>query len=146
MDDHSYGQLSEREESRQPPSNRDTGAPVDEMALAQLRALDRPGRPSVFARILIQYLATAAEGVDKIREAIRAGDAATLNRVAHRLKSSSAQVGALSMANSCRELEAIGRSARVDGASQVFERLMKQHGAVAQALQIEIAKREGVQR
>lgn len=145
MDEHTYdrdGGISEGKEGVPPSSNPEVGSLLDESALAQLRALDRPGRPSVLARILTQYLTAAAEAVEKLREAVCAGDASALTHIAHRLKSGSAQVGALAMADACQELEHIGRAARFDGAQQEYERLEREYQAVVRALRTELSKRK----
>jgi HPt (histidine-containing phosphotransfer) domain-containing protein len=148
MDDHTYDryrEISKGKEGVPPSSNAEAGSLLDETALAQLRALDRPGRPSVVARVLTQYLAAAAEAVEKLREAVRSGDAAGLMQTAHRLKSGSAQVGALSMAGACQELENIGRAARFDGAPLVLERLERQYRGVVRAIDTELTKGKGDQ-
>jgi HPt (histidine-containing phosphotransfer) domain-containing protein len=119
--------------------------PIDSEAIARLRALDRPGRPSLFAKILTQYLATAAEGMDKLRDAIRTQDATVLHQTAHRFKSSSAQVGALSMAASCQELELLGRTQSLEGADQVFERLKAEYREATHILTSELAATKGDQ-
>ncbi|MGD8793951.1 MAG: Hpt domain-containing protein, partial [Anaerolineae bacterium] len=48
-------------------------------------------------------------------QAVEAGDAATLRRAAHSLKSNSAEFGAGTLADLCRELEAIGRAGEEAG-------------------------------
>lgn len=146
MNDRTYDRhwgISEGKEGVPPTSNAEAGSLLDESALGQLRALDRPGRPSVLARVLTQYLTAAAESVEKLREAVRTGDAAALTQTAHRLKSGSAQVGALSMAGACQELENIGRAARFDGAPLVLERLERQYRGVVRAIDTELTKGKG---
>ncbi|NJN69624.1 MAG: PAS domain S-box protein [Nitrospira sp.] len=78
---------------------------IDQSALAAIRALQRPGHPDILARIVSQYVETSREMVERIRRAVVSKDAAELRASAHRLKSSSAQLGALDLAADCRELE-----------------------------------------
>lgn len=126
------------ESSKEQPST--TGDVIDAEALARLKALDRPGRPSVYAKVLSRYLPAAQESVESLREAVKTGDLDTLARVAHRLKSSSAQVGALALAASCQELERQGRSGTVEGAAVLCERLEAHYREVVRVLERELAR------
>jgi len=116
---------------------------LDPAALDRLRALDRPGRPSVFAKVLTQYLATAEEGVTQLRESLRKGDATTLQTAAHRLKSSSAQLGASTMAALCQELESLGRAQTMEGVTILFARLEADYREVARRLRTELTPSTG---
>ncbi len=116
---------------------------VEREALDRLRALDRPGRPSVFAKVVAQFLQSAQETVESLREALRRDDAAALYAAAHRLKSSSAQLGALTLSEQCQELESMGRSQSVADADAALRRLETEFFRVAEALRSELAVAEG---
>lgn len=116
---------------------------IDNTSLARLRVLDRPGRPSVFAKVVNQYLESAQQTVEQLREALRRSDAALLRATAHRLKSSSAQLGALTVAARCQELESMGQACRVEGAQEVFARLETDYRQVADRLKAELASITG---
>ncbi|MCS6291098.1 MAG: Hpt domain-containing protein [Nitrospira sp.] len=60
------------------------------------------------------YLDDSRLLVGQIRTAVHAHDPVTLAQASHRLKSSSAQLGALTTAAHCRDLETLGRLARLD--------------------------------
>ena len=89
---------------------RATSTGLDEAALSQLEALAGAQGPAFVERVFATYLATSLPLGAVIREAHRKGDATELARAAHRLKSSSAQIGALEVARLSGELEALGRS------------------------------------
>lgn len=120
----------------------DTAEPtiIDQSALAAIRALQRPGQPDILARILSQYLETSREMVERIRRAVQSNDAAELRAAAHRLKSSSAQLGAMALAADCRELEMIGASQVLDRATVVLSQFEPHYEAACAALQEEVAK------
>ncbi len=114
---------------------------IDQAALAGILALQRPGRPDIFARVVSQYIETSQEMVDKIRCAVLSKDAAELHAVAHRLKSSSAQLGACILAAVCRELEMMGASQELGRADETLSKLERNYAAACAALQGELIKR-----
>ncbi|MCK7580389.1 MAG: hypothetical protein MZV65_35250 [Chromatiales bacterium] len=63
-----------------PPAPAD--APLDERALAQIRALQRPGQPSVLGKIIGLYLDGAPALLQRLREAVAAGDGEALRQAA----------------------------------------------------------------
>jgi HPt (histidine-containing phosphotransfer) domain-containing protein len=85
------------------------------------RLLDVTGGDLQFLDELVEtYLSDADEQLDAMRSAAAIDDAAALLRPAHTLKSSSANVGALGLADQCRSLEADARAGAVpDMASRV---------------------------
>jgi len=113
---------------------------IDQSALAAIRALQRPGHPDILARIVSQYIETSREIVDQIRRAVAATDAAELRASAHRLKSSSAQLGAVALAADCRELEMMGASQQLDRAGEVLGQFEQRYEAACAALKEESAK------
>jgi HPt (histidine-containing phosphotransfer) domain-containing protein len=85
-----------------------------------LRALERPGTPSLVDRVLAAYLEHSPSQLVEARDALGRGDHDLLRRAAHTLKSSSANVGALRLSGLCRTLETAAReSIPEDAAAQV---------------------------
>jgi HPt (histidine-containing phosphotransfer) domain-containing protein len=66
-----------------------------------------------------------------------------LYREAHNLKSSSANLGAVWLSETCRDLEAIGRSGRLESAQKLADQAAVEFERVKAALQAEIAKGAG---
>ena len=99
---------------------------LDPAAFAHL--LEITGDDLEFVDELIDtYLDDGAVQLDAMRSAAEASDVAALVRPAHSLKSSSANVGAMALAETCRSLEADGRAgtvadmvARVDACGRSF--------------------------
>lgn len=92
-----------------PPSTSTDDSPLDSRALAQIRALQRPGQPSVLKKIIHLYLDSSLVLFQQLQQAIAAGDSELLRQAAHSLKSSSANLGAMQLAALCKELERQGR-------------------------------------
>ncbi|VXD15284.1 response regulator [Planktothrix paucivesiculata] len=91
---------------------------IDPQVLENLREYDDEDDP--FVNTLIQdYLADTPQKIAQIQTAIKTQDIQGLKEASHTLKSSSAQLGALSFSELCKELEYMGRAgmAAENGAS-----------------------------
>jgi HPt (histidine-containing phosphotransfer) domain-containing protein len=80
-------------------------AVLDAACLQRLRELDPGGQAGLVARVIGTYVQSLAKLLEQLTQARAAGDSATLRHVAHTLKSSSASVGALVLAQVCAEVE-----------------------------------------
>ena len=90
---------------------------LDQSAFDHL--LEITGNDLEFVDELIDtYLDDASLQLEAMRAAAASGDAAALVRPAHSLKSSSANVGAMALADICRELEAAARTGAVPDATE----------------------------
>jgi HPt (histidine-containing phosphotransfer) domain-containing protein len=95
----------------------DGGALLDTAVLADLRA--SIGDDEAFLRDLIEtYVLEGTANLAALRDAAGAADAAAAIRPAHTLKSSSASIGALRLADLCREIEASAREERAEGLAE----------------------------
>ena len=113
---------------------------IDQAALAAIRALQRPGQPDIVARIVTQYMDSSPEIIDRIRRAVLSKDAVELRAAAHRLKSSSAQLGATALASDCRELEMMGVRGELERADETLKKLERHYADACAAFQAEISK------
>lgn len=92
----------------------------DESALDAIKALQRPGKPDILGRIVTMYLDKTPELIADIENGIAANDAARVKMAAHTLKSSSAYLGATTLADKCNKLEAkAANDDLTDGAEDV---------------------------
>ena len=114
---------------------------IDRTAWDAILALQRPGRPDILAKVLTAYLNDSRTLVGEIRTAVQTQDAVALAKAAHRLKSSSAQLGALATAAHCKELENLGRLARLDDAPSLLAQLTDAHQAACAAMTSELLQR-----
>ena len=113
---------------------------LDQTALAAIRALQRPGQSDLLERVITQYMDSSPEIVDRIRRAVSENNSADLRAAAHRLKSSSAQLGATAVASDCRELEMMGANQALEQADEAFKNLEQHYAEACAAFQAEISK------
>ena len=78
---------------------------LDATALARLRELDPDGRHGVVMRVLAAFETSLARMLVQLAAQREDGDAGVVSGIAHTLKSSSASVGALALAQACAEVE-----------------------------------------
>jgi CheY-like chemotaxis protein len=109
-------------------------AALDPRALDALRALQRPGGPDIAGNVVRTYLSHTPQLLATLREAVASGSAAGIRQAAHTFKSSSANVGALTLAGFCKELEAMGRAQALANAPAVLCQLEEEYARVAAAL------------
>ena len=113
---------------------------LDPKTLANLRALQRPGGSDVLSQIVHLYLEKAPQLLDLLREAVTRNDAAAIFRLAHSLKSSSGNVGAVTLAELCQELEIMGRAQSTTEAPVTFAAIEAEYAMVQAALAAELRK------
>jgi signal transduction histidine kinase/DNA-binding response OmpR family regulator/HPt (histidine-containing phosphotransfer) domain-containing protein len=78
---------------------------IDQTAIDGIRELEEAGNQGFLERIIGLYLSGATRLVEGVISAAERGDAESLLRSAHTLKSSSANVGALGLSDLCRRIE-----------------------------------------
>lgn len=104
---------------------------VDETALAAL--LDMTGDAVIVQELIDVYLTDTAERVVSIREAAARGDIATVRRIAHTLRGSSASIGARELAAVGHRVEHTFTAESADGAA-LIERLAAAFERVRESL------------
>ncbi|MEW1952560.1 response regulator [Terrabacter sp. NPDC080008] len=85
---------------------------LDAARLAELRDLE-PGDPSMLLRFIDRFGSGARQRLDDLRAAHRAGDAESQGRVAHGLKGSASNLGAVTLAAVCKQVEDLGSDGRL---------------------------------
>ncbi len=105
----------------QPETARDAALPaIDRGFLAQFRELDPQGGMKLAGRIIGIYLGSSPELLANIEHALASGDGAAVHRAAHSLKSSSANVGAMTLHQLLIDLERAGKDGRLEEARTLF--------------------------
>lgn len=104
---------------------------LDAACLQRLHDLDPGGQGGLVARVIRTYMQSLARLLDQLTQARASRDPAALRHVAHTLKSSSASVGALALAELCGDVErrlrdgdAASLDAQVDAMSCEGERVL----------------------
>lgn len=119
---------------------RDSPDCLDGRTLQDLRALRRPERPDIYVEMLSRYLDSSRQYIEAIRQHIAAQNAAEVFRSAHALKSSSGMVGARTLFEQIRRLEALGCSGDLSSAPAVFTQVETEYHRVRRAIEEILAK------
>jgi HPt (histidine-containing phosphotransfer) domain-containing protein len=107
---------------------------LDQATLESL--MDSVGGDAEFMTELIDtYVTDAAEQVAALNASLSAGDVAGLVRPAHPLKSASASLGALGLAEQCRQLELAATSGSLEGGGEMVQGIAGEVERVVAALE-----------
>jgi CheY-like chemotaxis protein/HPt (histidine-containing phosphotransfer) domain-containing protein len=103
---------------------------IERATLEQIADLDPDNGGVLVGRIIDTYLQDSAALVEQLAAATRNGDAAEAARIAHALKSSSANVGAKRLSGMCRTIEAGARSGRLETIAVEFSKASDEYDTV----------------
>jgi len=112
-----------------------TTAPLDPAALDELAALPGAEKSGLVARVISLYLTTSYPLGSVLRDAAERGDADELASSAHRLKSTSAEVGAKRLAELSRKLEVQSRKRAIATAPGLVAEIERELERVRRALE-----------
>jgi HPt (histidine-containing phosphotransfer) domain-containing protein len=93
------------------------------------------GDDEFLADLIDTFLKDAPQMLADIRQALETGDAETLRRIAHSLKSNSDSFGAMALGELCRELERMGKANALEGADELITRSDAEYTQVMAALE-----------
>ena len=107
---------------------------LDQATLESL--MDSIGGDAEFMTELIDtYLADAPDQLDALKASIADRDVDGLVRPAHTLKSASASLGALGLAERCRQLELAAKAGSIEGAAESIDGIAAELERVVTALE-----------
>jgi two-component system sensor histidine kinase/response regulator len=109
-------------------------SPIDHKMLNNIRSLQREGAPDILGRVIGHYFTEAPRLLQRLRDAIGCSDAELAHRTAHSLKSSSANLGAMRLADLCKEMEALGRAGTMEQAGELLAEIEEEYEAALSAL------------
>ena len=110
-------------------------APVlDPRVLNSLREMAGKRAETFMAKIIEQYLEDSSVQFQGIQKAIAQADAEALRQASHSLRSGSANLGAASLANYCKQIENIARTGTTTGADNQMRQLELEYAKVREAL------------
>ncbi|MDJ0533056.1 MAG: ATP-binding protein [Xenococcaceae cyanobacterium MO_207.B15] len=110
---------------------------LDMTVLDSLRQLVGAKAPEMLTKIINQYLEDAPGKVSAIAEALKSQDIEALRKASHSLRSSSANLGAISLAEYCKNLENIARAGEMPENPETITELETEYEKVKIALQQE---------
>tara|TARA_R110000868_G_scaffold70902_3_gene208171 strand:+ start:11443 stop:15720 length:4278 start_codon:yes stop_codon:yes gene_type:complete len=107
---------------------------LDETTIAQLRALDGSGENRIFAKVVGTFLDVTPGQLHKLEKHVAAEDFAGIALVAHSLKSSAANVSALSLSSLFQKMEIAGRNEDIETCATALDAVMALYDDVSEAL------------
>jgi len=113
---------------------------VNGAALDKIRALSRDGGDALVQKVINAYVGDVPQHLRTLRQAVGGFDAVTVKRIAHSLKSASANVGAESLAGLCKDLEQLGRADTIEGADALLTDMEHEFQAVRHSLNAMLEK------
>jgi CheY-like chemotaxis protein len=117
----------------------DRGPVIEDSALDAIRALQGAGGTDLVTKIVIVYLKDASLSLDLLGKAVQEKNATNIFQLAHKLKSSSANVGALHLSSLLKDLEAMGRQDHLIEIDPVFNSIEQEFTAVKGELETRIS-------
>jgi HPt (histidine-containing phosphotransfer) domain-containing protein len=110
---------------------------LDRQVLDELSRMLGSGKPDMLASLINLYLAESPKLVGELKRVAGAGDAGEIARVAHSLKSCSANVGAMALSRYCAELQAAAKRGDTAEARRMVAQVESEHASVQAALTAE---------
>jgi HPt (histidine-containing phosphotransfer) domain-containing protein/AmiR/NasT family two-component response regulator len=107
---------------------------LDLEVVQSLKELGGPEDPGLFAELVEMFLRDTPPRIQAMLEASSNGDPMALARVAHSMKSSCGNLGAMSLAQLCQAIEAGGRQGDLEAVRSLVQRSSEEYQKVAQAL------------
>jgi CheY-like chemotaxis protein len=122
------------------PKDHPAGLPIlNHQRLADLAGLSDTA--DWLENLLHRFLSDSQTRLTALRAAIEKGEEQVVADLAHAMKGSSANMGAVALAEVCKELETLGRSASLDGAMQILQQLEQLYAQTAAALETAVITR-----
>jgi two-component system sensor histidine kinase/response regulator len=107
---------------------------INRAALEKIRALSRERGDALVQKVVAAYVGDVPQQLRTLRDAIAGLDAGGVRRIAHTLKSASANVGADALAALCKALEHLGRADTTEGAGAILTDMEQEFQAVRHSL------------
>jgi HPt (histidine-containing phosphotransfer) domain-containing protein len=95
--------------------NDGAAAVLDMQVIQGLRELGGDDDPGLVLELIAMFLEDAPKRMDEISTALSTGDIKLLERAAHTLKSSSANIGAARLSAHCKTMEELARNKKFEG-------------------------------
>jgi signal transduction histidine kinase/DNA-binding response OmpR family regulator/HPt (histidine-containing phosphotransfer) domain-containing protein len=107
---------------------------INRVALEKIRMLSRERGDALVQKVINAYVDDTPQQLSTLRRAIDGMDTGNVRRIAHTLKSASANVGAEALAALCKEMEHLGRADTTEGAGSLLNNMEQEFEAVRDSL------------
>lgn len=113
------------------------GDSIDRSVLESLRELQEEGEPDIISELVQLFVEDTPPQLAALREAVDASDAQSVERIAHTLKGSCGNMGAVRMAKLCEELQGVGASGNLARVPELLDQLEAEFELVSKLLKAE---------
>jgi signal transduction histidine kinase/DNA-binding response OmpR family regulator len=133
-----------RSDGHQAKSGKDIGVPpsrssvIDSKVLDSIRSLQAEGAQNILAQIILLYLDDTPQKLKELDHALDQNDNEQILTIAHSLKSSSANVGAMNLSRIFKQFEEKGRNKTLSGNDALLTCAQQEFQQVTVALQEEL--------
>ncbi len=110
---------------------------LDRKTLDAILAISDIGARERLAKVICLYLENSPGLLSTLQQGVKTGEAEKIRQSAHSLKSSSANLGAVRLAEVCRQMEHCGRNGKVEKAAELLSGLEMEYGQACAALRRE---------
>ena len=107
---------------------------INRAALDKIRMLSRERGDVLVQKVIAAYVDDTPQQLSTLRHAIDGFDTGNVRRIAHTLKSASANVGAEALAALCKAMEQLGRTDTTEGAGAILTDMEHEFQAVRNSL------------
>lgn len=111
---------------------------IDQTALENIRTLQKAGAPNILNKVINNYFGSSQQLMETLRHALRDGEPTAIQKAAHSIKSSSATLGAETLATLCKKLESMGREKNTENAWDILSEIEAEYERVKCALRGEL--------
>jgi two-component system sensor histidine kinase/response regulator len=111
---------------------------IDSAALEAIRSLQSDAAPRLLAQVVQIYLDSTPALIEQLRTGMGNSDHDAIHAAAHSLKSSSANLGAKTLADLCRRVEMAARAGWIGPEVPGIHMIEHEYGAVRRALEAEL--------
>ena len=115
---------------------------LDPQILKNLRLLESAGTPGLLSRLIGNYCDDSVVFIQDLENAAGEGNDEALMCMAHRFKSSSANLGATGLADLLKNLEILAKERAIEEARKILPEIFQEHAQVLIALQRELQETE----
>ena len=126
----SSGQKNARQVSAAVPDAADQVPVIDREVFKELKKLQMPGFPDVVAELIKIFICDTPPKIKALEAAVGERNSVAVQKMAHNLKSSCANIGALRLSALCRTLENDARAGELTGAERARDNIVSEYARV----------------
>ena len=110
---------------------------LDTEQLKSLRELNEPGEPDLVTELIDIFIKQSPETLEALHAAVKKNDSKAIEKMAHKLKGSCANLGAEKMRSLCQKMEERGRIDVLEDSEALYQSIFSSYKEVIVILEKE---------